>query len=146
MFRKDMKRVYVDMVGDLFHRGHVEFLRKAKQFEEKIYLIVGIHSDEDCTSYKRKPIFSMKDRVEIVKACKYVDEVIPNAPIKISEEFLDRYKIDIVIHGSDMNKYLKEVCYQIPIERKIMRIIPYYRLISTTKIIKKIKNANKKSL
>ena len=48
------KIVYVDMVGDLFHYGHVEILRRAKEKGDK--LIVGVHSDETVMEYKRKPI------------------------------------------------------------------------------------------
>ncbi len=134
-----MKRVYVDLVADLFHRGHVEFLKKAKATAENTHLIVGIHSDEDCSSYKRKPLFPMEDRVEIVRACKYADEVIPNAPLEITHDFLKFHNIDIVIHGDDMTEFHQNVNYRVPIELGIMRTIPYYKGISTTEIIKEIK-------
>ena len=49
------------MVADLFHYGHVEFLRQAKQLGD--HLIVGICSDNDVKSYKRKPILSMEERM-----------------------------------------------------------------------------------
>ena len=49
-----MKIIYCDMVADLFHYGHVNFLKRCKQLGD--YLIVGIHSDSDVESYKRKPI------------------------------------------------------------------------------------------
>lgn len=130
-----MTRIFVDMVGDLFHRGHLEFLKKAKNYKDDVYLIVGIHSDETVISYKKKPIFCMDDRVEIIKACKYVDEVIPNVNLDITGIFLDEHRIDIVIHGEGMN----EIWYKAPIARGIMRTVPYYQPISTTKIIEKIK-------
>ncbi len=133
-----MKRVYTDLVADLFHRGHVELLKKAKATTENTHLIVGIHSDEDCVSYKRKPLFSMEDRVEIVRACKYVDEVIPNAPLEISQDFLRLHNIDIVVHGDDMTEFHRNVNYRVPIELGIMRTVPYYKGISTTEIIKEI--------
>ena len=46
--------VYVDMVADLFHLGHVEFLRKAKEHGD--VLKVGIHNDETVEGSKRKPV------------------------------------------------------------------------------------------
>ena len=53
------KRVFIDGVFDLFHRGHLESLRKAKEFfSGPVELIVGIISDQDATSYKRKPIYN----------------------------------------------------------------------------------------
>ena len=73
-----MKKVYVDGVFDLFHRGHLESLRKAKNAlndPENTLLIVGVVSDEDCKSYKRTPMINEEDRVEIVKNIKFVDEV-----------------------------------------------------------------------
>ena len=66
------KNVYVIGVFDLFHKGHTEFLKKAKALGEK--LIVAINGDDMVASYKRRPFYSEHDRLEIIKACKYVDE------------------------------------------------------------------------
>ncbi len=49
------------MVADLFHYGHVNFLRQAREHGD--YLLVGVHADETVMSYKRRPIFSMEERV-----------------------------------------------------------------------------------
>lgn len=135
-----MTRVLANMVADLFHRGHLEFLKKAKNYEDDVYLIVGVHSDKAVASYKnnRKPVFCMDDRVEIIKACRYVDEIIPNANIEITNAFLDKHRIDIVIHGEDMSEILTKFMYKVPIARGIMRVVPYYQSISTTKIIEGI--------
>ena len=54
---REIIRVYVDMVADLFHYGHVNFLRQARKHGD--YLLVGVHADETVMSYKRRPIFSM---------------------------------------------------------------------------------------
>ena len=56
-----MGRVYVDMAADLFHYGHVAFLRRARELGD--FLIVGVHSDETLASYKRWPILSMLERI-----------------------------------------------------------------------------------
>ena len=87
-----MIRVYVDMVADLFHSGHVNFLKQAKECGD--YLIVGVHSDKDVASYKRKPIIGEKNRCEMIKSCRYVDKVINNAPLMITKEFIDYNEID----------------------------------------------------
>ena len=63
------------MVADLFHYGHVNFLRQASQQGD--FLLVGIHSDEAVMSYKRTPILSMAERVASVEGCRYVDKVVP---------------------------------------------------------------------
>ncbi len=54
-------RVYVDMVGDLFHAGHVAFLREARSHGD--WLVVGVLSDETAASYKRRPIMTLAERV-----------------------------------------------------------------------------------
>ena len=79
-----MKRVYADMVADLFHCGHMEFLKKARALGD--YLLVGINSNDVLVShgYKRgKPILTLEERVNSVAGCRYVDEVLPNAPFII---------------------------------------------------------------
>ena len=53
-----MTRVYVDMVADLFHYGHVEFLRKARSLGD--YLLAGICRDDTLVAYKRRPILTME--------------------------------------------------------------------------------------
>ena len=78
-----MTRVYVDMVADLFHYGHANFLKQARQFGD--FLIVGIHSDKVVEGYKRPPIMSMQERIDTVSSCRYVDEVLPNAPLTIDQ-------------------------------------------------------------
>ena len=52
-----MTRVYVDMVADLFHYGHVEVLRQARALGD--YLLVGVHADDSVLAHKRKPILTM---------------------------------------------------------------------------------------
>ena len=74
-----MTRVYVDMVADLFHFGHVAFLEQARAYGEE--LVVGVHSDATVESYKRRPIMTMDERVASVRGCRFVDEVVPDAPM-----------------------------------------------------------------
>ena len=92
-----MIRVYLDMVGDLFHVGHLNIIKKSKAMGD--YLIVGVHSDESVASYKRLPIIKHRDRVDIIESCRYVDEVIAPAPLIITENFINQHNINLVIHG-----------------------------------------------
>ena len=87
----------------------------------------------------------MDDRVEIVRACCFVDEVIPNAPLVVTDEYLNKYKIDKVIAANcpgnniEVTKFYKRN-YADPIKRGIITTIPYYPGVSTTVIIERIKN------
>jgi choline-phosphate cytidylyltransferase len=140
-----MKIVYIDGVFDLFHRGHLESLIKAKNVLNDIsntFLIVGVVSDKDCESYKRKPIIKEDDRVEIIKGLKMVDDIIFPCPLIVTPEFLEKNNIDLVVHGfvdeNDRQKQ-KEFFAKI-VELGKFKEIDYYSETSTTKIIKNIKD------
>jgi len=131
-------RVYVDMVGDLWHFGHANFCRQARQFGD--YLIVGINKDEDVVGYKRKPILNGEERVKSAQSCKYVDEVLyDDVPLVLSKEFIEKHRIDIVAHGDDFDKEKLHKYYSVPIEMGIFRTIPYTSGISTTELLTRIK-------
>ena len=142
-------RVYLDGVFDLFHRGHLETFKyvKSDEFlnsvnsESKVYLIVGVVSDIDCQTYKRKPIINDLDRVEIIKYNKLVDEVIFPCPLTITTDFIKKNDIDIVVHGfSNKNDFEKQKdFFKEPILLNKFKQINYYDKISTTQIINKIK-------
>ncbi len=127
------------MVADLFHYGHMNFLKKAR--EQGDYLMVGIHADEVVMSYKRRPILSMDERVESVAGCRYVDEVMPNAPLTMDRQWIETHNIDLVLHGDDFSRELEELCYKTPIALGIYRTVQYTAGISTTDIIARIKAA-----
>ena len=127
------------MCADLFHYGHVNLLKAAKKLGD--ILIVGIHSDSTIESYKRKPIMNMKERITVVEACKYVDEVIPDAPLVITQKYIMDNNINVVAHAhqeSENKKY--SYMYKIPYELGIFRRLEYTDNISTTDIINGLKN------
>jgi len=67
---------YTTGVFDMFHIGHLNILRRAK--EQCDYLIVGVSTDELCESYKHKqPVIPYEERKAIVEAIRFVDEVVP---------------------------------------------------------------------
>ncbi len=127
------------MVADLFHYGHMNFLKQARQHGD--FLLVGIHADEAVMVYKRKPIFSMEERVASVEGCRYVDKVVSNAPLTIDRAWIEKHSIDLVMHGDDFSSELEKLCYKTPMEMGIYRTISYTEGISTTEIISRIKAA-----
>ncbi|KAG6428491.1 hypothetical protein SASPL_112743 [Salvia splendens] len=100
---KKRVRVYMDGCFDLMHYGHANALRQAKALGDE--LVVGVVSDEEIIANKGPPVLSMEERLALVSGLKWVDEVIPNAPYEITEEFMHRifkeHKIDYIIHGDD---------------------------------------------
>ena len=94
-------RIYVDMVGDLFHAGHVSLLREARRHGD--WLVVGVLSDDTAASYKRRPIMTLPERVAVIEACRYVDEVIADAPFRVTAQFLAAHDIATVVHGDDLS-------------------------------------------
>ena len=124
------------MVADLFHYGHVEFLKKARALGD--YLIVGICADDALVSYKRRPILTMEERVACVAGCRYVDEVLPNAPLILDRTWIEKHDIHLVVHGDDFSREALECYYKVPVEMGILRTVPYTRGISTSEIIGRI--------
>lgn len=135
-----MTRVYMDGVFDLFHRGHIEAIKKCKNFGDEI--VIGIISDKDAESYKRLPLINENDRIEIIKNLKIVNEVIPNAPLILTKEFINNNKLDIIVHSFANEKDFEKQkeFFKIPIEMGIFKKINYYSNVSTTDIIEKIIN------
>ena len=73
---KKYKIGYTTGVFDLFHIGHLNILKRAKEHCE--YLIVGVSTDECVRTYKQKiPVIPFEDRSAIVAAIRYVDRVVP---------------------------------------------------------------------
>lgn len=138
----DIKRVYIDGIFDLFHRGHLESFKKAKNSFKNTYLIVGIISDKDAEGYKRKPIITENDRYEIIKNLKLVDEIIENSPLIIDLEFIDNNKIDLIVHGfsNDADFEKQKDFFTLPLKLGKFKRIEYYKPLSTTDIINRIIN------
>ena len=103
---------YTTGVFDMFHIGHLNILRRAK--ERCDYLIVGVSTDEVVEGYKHhKPIIPYEQRAAIVEAIKYVDEVVPQTTMD-KMVFLKNRHFDVMFHGDEWkgtelyNKYEKD--------------------------------------
>lgn len=99
MKEKKYKVGYTTGVFDLFHIGHLNILKRAK--EQCEYLIVGVSTDELVLEYKnKKPVIPYEERKTIVEAIRYVDKVVP----QINRDKLlayKKYKFDVMFVGDD---------------------------------------------
>lgn len=99
--RKKYHVGYISGVFDLFHIGHLNMFKRAK--EQCDYLIVGVMNDESVVKNKKTlPYIPFEERIEIVRSCKYVDEAveIPTEDAS-SDEAYRRYQFDVQFMGSD---------------------------------------------
>ncbi|KAJ4473873.1 cholinephosphate cytidylyltransferase [Lentinula aciculospora] len=92
-----IKRVYVDGLFDIFNVGHALQLRQAKLSFSSVHLIVGVYSDELCEHYGTPSAVPHLERCEILRHCRWVDEVLPDAPWQIDEQFLRERHIDYIV-------------------------------------------------
>ena len=138
-----MINVYVIGVFDLFHTGHVELLRRSKEFGNK--LIVAVNGDDMVGQYKRKPFMSEEDRLTIIKSCRYVDDAFIIRGFDNKQALID-HNISKIVHGDDWDRasYLEQirVSEHFLQENKIeMVFLPYTSGISTGELIRKIKES-----
>lgn len=90
---------YTTGVFDMFHIGHLNILKRAKEHCD--YLIVGVSTDELCESYKKKrPIVPFEERKAIVEAIRYVDEVVPQID-RDKFHAWEMYSFDVMFVGDD---------------------------------------------
>ncbi|KAJ8428780.1 hypothetical protein Cgig2_014388 [Carnegiea gigantea] len=101
--KKKPIRVYMDGCFDMMHYGHCNALRQARALGDQ--LVVGVVSDAEITANKGPPVTPLHERMIMAQAVKWVDEVIPDAPYAITEDFMeklfDEYNVDYIIHGDD---------------------------------------------
>ena len=90
---------YTTGVFDMFHVGHLNLIRRARENCDR--LIVGVSTDEVVEQYKgHRPIVPYAERVEIVKAIRYVDEVVPQTSMDKLEAW-ERLRFNRLFHGND---------------------------------------------
>lgn len=96
---KKYKVGYTTGVFDMFHIGHLNIIRRAK--EQCEYLIVGVSTDENVQNYKHKtPIIPFEQRKEIVAAIRYVDKVVPQTNMDKVAAWQELH-FDAIFHGDD---------------------------------------------
>ena len=131
-----MKRVITYGTFDLFHIGHLNLLKRAKALGN--YLIVAVSSDE--FNLQKGKVCKIKDtdRMQIVEAIKYVDQVIPETSWDQKIEDVKKYDVDVFVMGDDWKgkfDFLKDYCEVV--------YLPRTEGISSTQLKEELRNAEK---
>lgn len=144
-----MKKAIVLGTFDLTHYGHFRIFKRLK--EMGFTTVAGVTTDEFAESYKRKPIFDLNERMEMLRSCRYVDEVIVNLGGHDSRKDILFSGATHIVHGDDwVGKSLYE---QIGIDEEFlisndihMLYLPYTKGISTTEVKVRVRRKNGKKV
>lgn len=132
--------VYVDGAFDLFHVGHVEFLRRARALGT--YLIVGVHDDATVNSIKGRnfPIMNISERTLGVLSCRLADEVVIGAPYAITREMIESMHAKFVVHGKRPVDLLPDRSdpYAVPKEMGIFAEVDSGQTLTTNEIVDRL--------
>lgn len=129
--------VYTGGTFDLFHSGHVNLLQRCSELGS---VTVALNTDEFIEAYKGKPpVMSYAEREAVLRACRYVDDVIPNVGGADSKISIDLVHPDIIVIGSDWAR--RDYYAQMQFDQDWLdargiglAYIPYTSGISTTNI------------
>lgn len=132
-----MKVIYTKIVGDLFHAGHVAFLRQARELGDS--LVVHVVSDDRVARYKRQPIMTHEERITVVASCRWVCEVRAEGPRQISEAFMDREGFAVYAFAyADEQEREQKLRDSTDLPPNRIAMLRYTPGISTTALIKRI--------
>ncbi|KAI7937318.1 hypothetical protein MJO29_014633 [Puccinia striiformis f. sp. tritici] len=122
---------------DLFHYGHANAIRQSRAMAD--WLVAGCHSDHAIAENKGPPVITQSERVKLLKGCRWVDEVIPDAPYTTEVDFIARYGIHFVAHGDDVTTDANGLdSYRLVKEAGLYRQFPRTPGVSTTDALARI--------
>jgi glycerol-3-phosphate cytidylyltransferase len=129
--------VLVVGVFDLFHSGHVNLLRRSRELGDR--LVVVVNGDALTSSYKRPPVMSEQDRLDVISACRYVDEAEISNDYSVRDVIV-RHGVTAIVHGDDWpaDSYKQQIrCDDDFLEGHGVELVlvPYTPGISTSDII-----------
>lgn len=133
---------YTTGVFDLFHIGHLNILKRAK--EQCEYLIVGVSTDELVEGYKHKtPVIPFEERIAIVEAIKYVDKVVVQESMDKFSAW-ERLRFNVVFHGDDWknsNMYDRYIDQFKKVGVDVV-FLPHTDGVSSTQIVQRLNKGN----
>jgi cytidyltransferase-like protein len=134
--------IYTKVVADVLHYGHIRFFKAARELGSR--LTVCVVPDERVLANKGvKPFFATSERVEMVAACRWVDEVITDGPKLITLQFMQERGFHIYAFGAvdeaELASKLSD-CSELP--ENMRSHVPYTIGISSTIIRQRLSNFN----
>ena len=127
---------YIAGVFDLFHIGHLNMFKRAK--EQCDYLIVGVVNDESVMKNKKTmPYIPFEERIELVRSCRYVDEAVEiPTDYNNTDEAYRRYQFDVQFSGSDYADNPTWLAKKVFLQKQgsDMVFFPYTQSTSSTKL------------
>jgi len=141
----DTVRIFLNGCFDLMHVGHFNVLRQAKAtFYQKGYkrviLVAGIHSDVAITRQKGAPLQTDEERIAVLMATKWVDEVVADLPyVSMSARMADRLQVSFICHGDDLPSVKSGGgMYSDAIEKGRFQVLKRTEGVSTTQILERL--------
>ena len=130
-------RVLTVMVADLFHYGHVRHLKAARELGD--HLTVGLVSDKRAASYKRQPVLSYQEREEVVRSCRYVDDVV-ELDENVTNSFMERHQFHVRAYAcaTDAEEARNFATLWRDMDRAYFHRLDYTPGISTSEIMTRI--------
>lgn len=143
-WHSDHLNVYTGGTFDLFHRGHVNFLLQCRMLANGGKVTVGLNTDEFAESYKRKPVCNLAERIAVVEACRYVDDVAVNWGGGDSKPLIEHVAPDVIAVGDDWRDkdYYGQMGFtQEWLDERGIQVIflPYTKGVSSSDIISRLK-------
>lgn len=133
-------KVYVGMVAEYIHIGHINIIQEASKYGD---VIIGLLTSEAISSYKRAPLTTYEQRGKVVQSIRGVSQVVPQETLDYTKN-LRRYKPNYVVHGDDWR-----VGVQKEVRKRVIEVLkewggklvepPYTKGISSTMIIERIR-------
>jgi glycerol-3-phosphate cytidylyltransferase len=136
-----MNIVYTGGTFDLFHSGHVNLLKRCREVAgQDGKVVVALNTDDFISQFKnKKPICSEQERLDVLLACRYVDEVVMNVGGQDSRISIEMVGPNYIVVGSDWAKkdYYAQMSFtQEWLDKRGIGLVyvPYTQTISSTKI------------
>ncbi|MBL8769242.1 MAG: FAD synthase [Planctomycetes bacterium] len=133
--------IYVGGTFDCFHAGHVNLLRRAREIAD--FVIVALNSDAFTSSYKGKPVMNELERLEVVRACRFVDLAFVMESHAMQRVYMELLRPDFILHGDDWTG--DSLVRQLGIDDAFlaehgirMKYVPYTKGVSTSDIKRRI--------